>query len=86
MTKTNGHQQFEHLSDKSSLFLLMLKKESETLDELRDQVAELRGQKDAIQESTLDLKTRISDLQTKRDAIDEKAGVLLKFLDDIPFS
>jgi chromosome segregation ATPase len=86
MTKTPGFQQFEHLTDKSSLFLFMLDKEAETLSELRASAAELRREKTSIQESNRDLSSRIDALLAKRAEMDQKAGDLLKVLDDIPLS
>ena len=86
MEKTQGFQQFDHLNDKSSLFLLMLEKEAETLSDLRESVAALRDEKAAIKKSNSELESRINKLVEKRSEMDEKAGVLLKFLDDVPIS
>jgi predicted nucleic acid-binding Zn-ribbon protein len=86
MEKTQGFQQLDHLNDKSSLFLLMLEKEAETLSDLRESVTALRDKKAAIKKSNSELESRINKLVAKRSEMDEKAGVLLKFLDDVPIS
>jgi len=84
MAKSNGLQQFEHLNDKSTLFLYMLEEEAKDLEVLRASVEELRREQIGIRHANSELGSRITSLEEKRAEMDKKAGVLLKFLDDVP--
>ncbi len=86
MTKSPGVEQFNHLSDKSRLFLFMLEEEFKTLKSLRHEVSGLRKENIRQQAINNALKERAEGLKQKRNQIDSKADLLLKALSDAEMS
>ena len=84
--KTRGIEQFEHLNDKSSLFLFMLEDEAREISDLRNTIGALKRERNEIRNINQELNSRIDQLTEKRTEIDIKAGVLLKALNEAHFS
>lgn len=78
--KSLGTEQFEHLFDKSNLFLFMLSDEKKEIEELRSSVAELKKERDAELDRNRELRDRVDTLAEKRSEIDVKSGAILKAL------
>ncbi len=86
MAKSPGVEQFNHLNDKSRLFLFMLEEEFKTLKTLRQEVAALRKENVRQQTINASLISRAEGLKLKRSQIDSKADLLLKALSDAKIS
>lgn len=75
---------FDHLTDKTKRFLILMNEEDNHLEDLRAQLKRERETRDRLLEKREQLITTISELEERRDTFDDKVTNLIDALGDIP--
>lgn len=86
MPKTNvsGMESFDHLTDKTQRFLLMMDKEESRRRDLLETLDRVREERDELLARQTRLEAVIADLESRRSTFDDKVTTLLDALDEFP--